>query len=359
MGAFHFALLTDLLYHHAIISTIKMKRITGAVIGAGYWGPNLVRNFLKVPGVEIKYICDTDIKKFRICRKEFPSVTLERDYTKVLTDPDILFVAIATPLHTHFDLAKKALISGKHVLVEKPMTETSDEATELIQLAKKHKKILLVGHTFVYADAVQRMKKIIENPHFGKLLYYDSTRINLGRLQSDTDVVWDLAVHDFAIMQFLFPKKIISIQAVGSSHLSRKQAEIAHLFLSYVDGMIAHIHVSWLSPVKIRNIFVGGSKQMITYNDIEPSEKLRIYNKSVQIRKEDVPPFAPAYRSGNIIIPHFIQREALLLEVTHFISCILSNTRPLTGGSEGREVIKMLEAAKKSLISQKPILFHE
>jgi predicted dehydrogenase len=336
-----------------------MKTIHVAVIGLGYWGPNLVRNFLKIPGVKIKAVCDVSPKQIQNFKKEYQDIYVTTHYEEILNDPEISLVAIATPLKSHFILSKQALLSGKHVLIEKPMTETSKEAKELIRIAERMKKILMVGHTFVYTPAVQKIKKIISQKTFGKFLYYDSTRINLGRLQADTNVIWDLAPHDLAILMYLFSENPIRVQAIGSSHISKNNLEIAHIFLTYANNITAHIHVSWLSPVKIRNILIGGSNQMIHYNDIEPSEKIKIYNKSVILNTEEITPFAPAYRSGNVLIPAIEQKEGLFRELEHLITCIKTNTQPITNAYHGLKVIKLLEALDKSIFKSSQVTLNE
>lgn len=336
-----------------------MKKIHGAVVGLGYWGPNLVRNFLKVPDVQIKKVCDISPKIRDKFAKDYPQIPVTPHYDEILTDPEIDFVAIATPLKTHFFLGKQALSADKHLLIEKPMTQTSNEAKQLIRLAEKKRKILMVGHTFIYSDAIQKIKKAILNKSFGKMLYFDSTRINLGRLQADANVIWDLAPHDLSILSYLLSDVPIKIQAMGSSHISKDNIEIAHIFLTYKNNITAHIHVSWLSPVKIRNIFIGGSNQMILYNDIEPSEKVRIYNKNITLSKEEITPFAPAYRSGTVVIPPINQTEALQTQLSHFIMCIRKNKLPLTHAGEGLKVVELLEAIDSALKKGSQIVLHE
>jgi predicted dehydrogenase len=336
-----------------------MKKIQGAVVGLGYWGPNLVRNFLKIPQVKIKTVCDTSSKVVKKFYNKYPLIPITLDYHEILRDPEIAFVAIATPLTTHFLLAKQALLAGKHVLIEKPMTQTSNEAKALKTIAEEQKKILMVGHTFIYTDAIQKIKKIISKKSFGKFLYFDSTRINLGRLQADTNVIWDLAPHDLSILSWFFDSPPIIIQAQGSSHISKNTIEIAHIFLTYKNNVTAHIHVSWLSPVKMRNILIGGSNQMIHYNDIEPSEKIKVYNKSVSLRQTEVTPFLPAYRSGSVYIPALRQQEGLHTQLLHFIQCIEKNKLPITHAGEGIKVVELLEAIDKAVQHNIPITLHE
>lgn len=323
-------------------------KINIAVVGLGYWGPNLVRNFLTIPGVSITSVCDSNPAMFQKI-KPFSSIKTVLDINDILNDKTIDAVAIATPLNTHFTLAKRSIMSGKHVLLEKPMAQTSTQSQELIELATKNKRILMIGHTFVYSQAVRQIKKIITRKDFGQVYYYDSTRINLGILQKDSNVIWDLAPHDFSIVNYLFDTKPISLFATGSRFVGKKYEEIAHIVMKYENNMSAYINLSWLSPVKIRSIFIGGSKKMIVYDDIQQSEKIKIYNKSITITENNITPFSPAYRSGDVVIPNLEQKEALLSELEHFIECIQMKKKPLTGGPEGLKVVKLLEIASESL----------
>jgi len=320
-----------------------------AVVGLGYWGPNLARNFAKIPGVAVAALCDRDKTKLNDIALGYPAAKKTASYTALLKDRSLDFIAIATPLSTHFSLAKQALAAGKHVLVEKPMTKTGAQARELIALAKKNRLLLAVGHTFVYTSAVRYIKHLLQKKALGRIFYYDSTRINLGILQPDTNVIWDLAVHDFSILNDIFPEKPLSLRAFASSHMRMTFEEMAHLILTYEHNVTAHIHVSWLSPVKIRRILIGGSKKMVVYDDIEPSEKIRIYDDSVPVHPTSVTPFAPAYRSGNVLIPHLDQTEALYRELSHFVTCIRKHTTPETDGAQGLKVVEMLEAADRAL----------
>lgn len=335
-----------------------MRQIHVAVVGLGYWGPNLIRNFSKIPGVSVTYGCDLNRKNIRKLTRQYPSTVFTNDYAEILNNPVIDLIAIATPVSTHFQLADAALRAKKHVLIEKPICLSSQEVKQLISVARKVKKQLFSGHTFVYSEAVKKMKRMVEENELGKIYYYDSTRINLGLLQQDVNVVWDLAAHDLAILSFLFPTRPVSVQAFGSSFVSNKREEIAHIFIRFEDKMIAHIHVSWLSPVKIRTILVGGSKKMIVYNDIEPSEKIRVYDKSVKIVPSKVTPFSPAYRSGSVMIPHLEQNEALYTELSHFVECLRENRKPQTGTEEGLRVVSLLEAIDKAVKSKKEIKLH-
>jgi len=324
------------------------KKIRIGIIGLGYWGPNLLRNFLTIPNAEIIYGCDINMDSFKNLAKLYPTIKFITNYKEIINDPVIDLVAIATPLSSHYKLAKEALDAKKHVLLEKPMTSTSKEARELINLAKRKKRILMVGYTFIYSESVKKIKKLIEKNKLGKVYYYDSSRINLGLIQKDVNVIWDLACHDLSILDYLIKNKPVAIQVFGSKFIG-KHDEIAHIIISYEGNITAHINASWLSPVKIRTILIGGSKKMIVYDDISPNEKIRIYDKTIKYSKSKITPFAPAYRSGDIIIPIIEQKESLQNELEHLIYCIMNNQKPLTSGEVGFKILKILEASDLSL----------
>jgi predicted dehydrogenase len=326
-----------------------MNTIRVAVVGIGYWGPNIVRNFLKIPKVEVSCVCDLSVQNLSKFSASYPFIPVTRDYKKILKNKNIDLVAIVTPVVSHFTLAKQALLSKKHVLLEKPMTKTSDEAKELITLAQKQNRGIFVGHTFVYNGAIQMIKNYISSGKLGKILYFDSIRINTKLIRDDVNVIWDLAPHDLSIINYLFEKEPVSVSAFGTSRKDVKNREIAHLIISYPEDLTAHVHVNWLSPVKIRKILIGGSKRMIVYDDLEPSEKIRIYDENIPIKASLVTPFSPAWRSGDVLIPHFDETEALYKELLHFIDCLRNHKKPLTGGYEGLQVVKLLEASDKAL----------
>ena len=332
-----------------------MKKLRIAVVGLGYWGPNVLRNILNIPEAEVTYACDLSSENLQKTNALYPGIAITKKIGSVLKSKDVDAVAIATPLHTHYTLTKQALLAGKHVLVEKPFTENTSDAIELKNLAKKKGLTLMVGHTFVYAEAVKKLDAIIKGNQLGKMFYYDSTRINLGRLQPDSDVISDLAVHDFSILNFIIQEKPVAVKAVGAAYVGKKHIENAHIFLYYPDNFSAHIHVGWLSPVKIRKIIIAGDKQMVLYDDIEPSEKLRVYDKNVSLPKNNITPFKPAYRSGDVIIPHIKQQEALFAEVSHFVYCVMHRKNPLTDANAAIHVMKMLEASEEALRTQKEV----
>lgn len=320
-----------------------------AIIGLGYWGPNLLRNFSRTSGVDVAYACDLRAELREKMAPQYPSVQFTDSYEKVLGDASVDGVIIATPLSTHYTLVKQALEAGKHVLVEKPLAGSTAQAQELVDLAKAKNKVLMVDLTFVYEDAVQKMAAYVKEGAIGKLLYFDSTRINLGIIQKDINVLWDLAVHDLSILGALRPlDDITSIHAVGQKAHTDKE-EIAHLHLTFNDGMTAHIHVSWLSPVKIRRTLVGGTDKMIEYDDNEPSEKIRLYDKGVTVTKEEQTFALPVYRSGDILIPRLTPREPLGELARHFAACIRGEEQPMTPGSGSVQIVRILERASESL----------
>lgn len=316
-----------------------MTRI--GVIGYGYWGPNIIRNLLQTPRVTVSWICDAN-----------PMVLPKRSHIKTTTNISDVFsdtttdaVIIVTPPSTHFDLATRALNAGKHILVEKPMTTTGKDAQALVNLAKTQKKILMVDHTFLYTPAVKKLKKIIKNGTLGQVFYVDSVRTNLGLFQKDSNVIDDLAVHDFSIMDYLFDAKPESVAATGMNNTNLHQETVAYISARYSNDLFLHCHVSWLSPVKIRQMIFVGTKKMVVYDDIEPSEKIRIYDKSVSVTHD----LRVGYRSGTVTIPKLDIQEALFGVVSEFVRAIRTGRQPLADGAQGLLVVRCIEAATKSL----------
>jgi len=331
------------------------KDVVVAIVGLGYWGPNLLRNFAKTPGVRVKTACDKDVKTHEKFGRQYPAIAFTDDLESVLNDPEIDAVAVATPVKTHYPITKAALEKGKHVLVEKPLASSIAEANELVSLAEKQKKVLLVDHTFVYEPAIAMIKSYIDDGTLGKILYFDSTRVNLGLIQKDTNVLWDLAVHDLSILAYLRPLSgIKTVAAHGSMHHTKNE-EVGHLHLTFEDGMAAHIHVSWLSPVKLRQTLIGGTDKMIVYNDNEPSEKIRLYDKGVTVSPEEQTFALPVYRSGDVLIPRIQTAEPLGTLAAHFAACIRGEEKPRTPGSDGAAVVTVLERAMVSLKEQRPV----
>lgn len=325
------------------------------VIGCGYWGPNLLRNFHQNPDCRLRAVADLNPKRRAWALSQYPHIQATDSVDALIQDPGIQAIAIATPVQTHFELALKCLQAGKHILVEKPLTHKSALARQLIEEAAKRDLVLMVDHTYIYTPAVQRIRALIEAGELGEIYYYDSARINLGLVQADVNVLWDLAVHDLSIIQFLFQEAPQAVSATGMRHIPGRAETIAYLTLHYASGFIAHCHVNWLSPVKVRRTLIGGSRKMVVYDDVEPSEKLRIYDTGVDVAQPTCPKghadyrLMIDYRKGDICIPHLSGQEALSQEVTHFVDCIRAGRKPLSGGAEGLQLVQMLEAATQSL----------
>lgn len=323
--------------------------INVGIIGYGYWGPQIARNFHGADDCRVTTICDKNAAVHRRIQRAYPDVNITCDVEEVLRSPDIDAVAVVTPVWTHFELAKKALENGKHVFVEKPFTSSVAQAEELIDLAaRKHLKIM-VDHTFLFTGAVRKIRQLIDNGTLGKLYYYDSTRVNLGLFQHDVNVVWDLAPHDLSIMDYLIDSKPECLVATGQSHLNGHQ-DVAYITVYFGDNMIAHFNVNWLSPVKVRTTLLGGEGKMVVWNDLEADEKIKVYDKGVDIKNgEGVYELLVSYRSGDMWAPKVEQTEALAAETKYFIRCISNNENPFNDGLAGLRVVKLLEAADRSL----------
>jgi len=321
------------------------------LIGYGYWGPNLARNFNNNPDFELSTICDFSSDRLEKAGRLYQHVKLEKNIEALFEDTKLDAIAVATPVSTHYDLAKKALMSDKHLWLEKPMTDKVEQSEELIDIALNKKKTLLVDHTFVYTGAVRKIKEIIEKGELGDLIYYDSTRVNLGLFQQDVDVIWDLAAHDLSIMDYLMPFKKLSVSATGSDYYGNNIVPKSLLTIYMENNIVAHINVSWVSPVKIRQTLIGGTSKMILYDDNNPSEKVKVYDKGVELTptKEELYHIKVQYRIGDMYAPRLDEAEALGLETEHFAECIQKGKEPLTGGRAGLEVVKVLVASKESL----------
>jgi predicted dehydrogenase len=319
------------------------------IVGLGYWGPNLVRNFLSNPNVARVVCCDSNVKKLEAIKQKFPAVEVVADYKAMLKDPAVIAVAVATPVSSHFQLAKEALEAGKHVVIEKPMTDSIKNAESLLNIAEKNKLTLMVDHTFVYTGAVRKIKELINQGEIGDILYFDSVRVNLGLFQHDVNVIWDLAPHDISIMNYLIGKKPVFVWAVGSKHFNGVE-DVAYLTVKFENNLIAHFHVNWLSPVKVRKVLIGGSKKMIVFDDMEPSEKVKVYNKGVDIHSEEmVHDVLVQYRMGDMFAPQLDQSEALSLMTKDFIDSIIHERQPISDGTAGLNVVRILEASQESL----------
>jgi predicted dehydrogenase len=331
-----------------------MTATTVGVIGCGYWGPNLLRNFAESESAELRWICDADESRLGAMGRRYPAAQTTTDYQKLLADPKLDAIAVVTPVATHFEIARAALLVGKHVLLEKPLTATVREADELNELAERTQRTLMVDHTFVYTGAVRKMKEIVASGELGELLYFDSVRINLGLFQKDINVLWDLAPHDLSIMDYLIERQPDGLSAIGSCHIERGIENIAYLMMHFPGDFIAHFHFNWLAPVKIRRTMIAGSSKMILYDDIEPTEKVRVYDKGVTTnrvgpdREADYQTLV-SYRTGDVWAPKLDSTEALRHVVAEFLNSIREARRPLTDGQAGLRVVRLLEAAQLSI----------
>jgi predicted dehydrogenase len=319
------------------------------VIGFGYWGPNIVRNFNRVEGARVLTICDMNQAALKRAQKAYPHIAVTNDYMDIISSPDIDAVAVITPVSTHFKLTKKALQNGKHVFVEKPFTATVAQAEELIELAEKKNLKIMVDHTFIFTGAVKKIKQLIDDGVLGDLYYYDSVRVNLGLFQSDVNVVWDLAPHDFAIMDFIIKERPAAISSCGKAHVNGLE-DTAYITVHFDNNMIAHFNINWLSPVKVRTTLIGGEKKMLVWNDTEADEKIKIYDKGIEVKNvEGMYNLLVSYRSGDMHAPRVEQTEALKIETEYFVHCITNNETPINDGHAGLRVVKMLNACSESL----------
>jgi len=316
--------------------------INMAVIGYGYWGPNIARNFSRTDGAKLIAICDLNEANLDRARKEYPSIQTYSVCNDVLSSKDVDAIAIITPVSSHFDLAKRALNEGKHVFVEKPFTATVSEAEQLLELADKKNLMIMVDHTFLFTGAVRKMKEVIDNDVLGQVYYYDSTRINLGLFQHDVNVIWDLAPHDFSIMDYLIAEKPVALQATGKANISNME-NIAFVTVHFGGNIVAHFNVNWMSPVKVRLTLVGGEKKMLVWNDNVPDEKLKIYDKGAEMKSKDgIYDLLVSYRSGDIWAPKVEQTEALKLETDYFVKCVEGSIKPVNDGFAGLRVVEQL-----------------
>jgi len=319
------------------------------VIGYGYWGPNLVRNFNSAEETRVIAVADLNKDRLREVVKNYPAIQTTSDFQEVLLNKDVDAVVVATPVSTHFQLCMSALAVGKHVLVEKPIANTLAESRQLVEEARQRNLILMVDHTFLFTGAVQKIRELIYSEELGdRLYYYDSIRVNLGLFQEDVNVMWDLAVHDLSILSYVTDYKPVSISATGMTHIPGTQISVAYLTLFYDNDFIAHINVNWMAPVKVRQTLFGGASKMIVYNDLEPSEKVKIYDKGVQV---GVNPHEAkvGYRIGDVYIPYIAHSEALAGVVRHFAECIETGNSPITDGRFGANIVGILEAADLSI----------
>ncbi|MGD0842341.1 MAG: Gfo/Idh/MocA family oxidoreductase [Candidatus Acidiferrales bacterium] len=319
------------------------------VIGYGYWGPNIVRNVQGLDSARVEIICDGSPAAQARARRAYPGIRVVSDAMEILRSPDIDAVAVITPVWTHYELAKQALEHGKHVFIEKPFTSTSEQAEELIELAARKRLVIMVDHTFLFTGAVRKIRELTESGTLGDLYYYDSLRINLGLFQHDVSVIWDLAPHDLAIMDHVIKGEPEAVVATGERHLNGVE-DVAFMTIYFPRNVIAHINVNWLSPVKIRTTLIGGQKKMVVWNDLVADEKIRVYDKGVQIASgEGLHDLLVSYRTGDMWAPQLEQLEALHVELDYFADCIMNNKTPFNDGNAGLRVVRMLEAAEASI----------
>ena len=321
------------------------------VIGYGYWGPNLVRNFADQQEAEVRVVCDLRAERLDGVRRRYPSVRVTTVPADVWNDPQVDAVVIATPVVHHFELAMSALRAGKHVLVEKPISSSSEQASRLIDEAQRRRLVLMVDHTFVYTGAVRKMRELALAGELGDIYYYDSVRINLGLFQPDVNVLWDLAVHDLSIMDFLIGRSPVRVAATGIAHVEGQPVNMAYLTCFFPGTTIAHFHVNWLAPVKVRQTLICGSDRMIVFDDLEASEKVKVYDKGIVLGDPDQMEFEPriGYRTGDMWAPRLDVTEALKVEADHFVHCVCTGSTPESDGEAGLRIVRILEAATESL----------
>jgi len=324
------------------------------VIGYGYWGPNLVRSFAALQDAEVACVCDLQQPRREHLGVNYPQVPAVHDWRQLVADPSVDAVVVATPVSTHYAIAREALGNGKHVLVEKPLTVSSAEAAELIEMSRQRQLTLMVGHTFVYQGAVRKIREIVRAGELGEVLYIDSTRANFGILQDDINVVWDLAPHDISIMDFVLDRTPLSVSATGASHTTKGLEEVAFLTFYFPGGLIAHVNVSWLAPIKIRRMIIGGTRRMLVYDDLEAAAKLKIYDCSIELGEAGMKRHSDLMRrsSGDAVIPELNGTEALLMEARDFVGSIRERRPPVADGESGLRVVRLLELASRSLAAR-------
>ncbi len=330
-------------------ASLKTNALRVGVIGYGYWGPNIVRNFDLQEHSRVTVVCDSRPEALAKVAKAHPRMEVTTDFAGVIRSPHIDVIAVVTPVCSHYELAKAALLNGKHIFVEKPFTASVAQAAELVEIAERKNLKIMVDHTFLFTGAVRKIRQLIDQGVLGELYYYDSTRVNLGLFQHDVNVVWDLAPHDLSIMDYLIESKPEAIVATGQNHVNGVE-DVAYLTVYYPNKVIAHVNVNWLSPVKVRTTLVGGEKKMLVWNDLEADEKIKVYDKGVQMKtREGVYDMLVSYRCGDMWAPQIEQTEALKLELEYFLECIATGKSPINDGHAGLRIVKMLEAADESI----------
>ena len=321
------------------------------VVGYGYWGPNLVRNFMSLDGLRVKAVSDLNQNRLNSLYGQYPSIAITTDYHDLIKDPEIEAIIVATPVSSHYGIAKAALEAGKHCFVEKPLTQTSEQAQELIEIAERKGVHLFVDYTFLFTGAVQKMKQLVQEGALGELLYFDSVRINLGLFQHDVNVIWDLAPHDLSIMDYLIGRPAQAVSAIGACHVGNGLENVAYVSVIYDDNLVAHFHVNWLAPVKMRQIILGGSEKMVVYDEM-CNEKIKIYDRGVNLpvdKKEITNTSQFKYRMGDMVAPKLDDSEALKTECQYILKCIRSGQRPINDGYAGLRIVKIIEAATQSM----------
>ena len=328
--------------------------ITVGVIGYGYWGPNIVRNFAELPDVRVAWVIDLQPERLARVRARYSSTSVGTDHNDVINDPSVDAVVIATPVRTHFELGMAALRAGKHVWMEKPLAATSEEAARLLDEADRRGLALMVDHTFVFTPAVQKMRELTRGGELGDIQYYDSVRINLGLFQHDVNVLWDLAVHDLSIMDCVLDGRPVAVSATGLAHVEGSPENIAYLTMFFERTLIAHVHVNWLAPLKIRRTLLGGTRRMLVFDDLEASDKIKIYDRGISVNPgpDNLTLMRIGYRTGDMWSPQLALREALHVAARHFVDVITSNAAPLSDGHAGLRIVRLLEAATQSMARQ-------
>jgi predicted dehydrogenase len=325
--------------------------LTVGVVGCGYWGPNLIRNFVNLSGADVKSCADISEKRLQHMKNLYSSIATTMDYTEIVNDPEIDAVVVATPVSSHFEIAHAALEAGKHVFVEKPLTRSVEEGLKLVKRAEEKNLVLMVGHTFVFTAAVNKIKELIESGELGEIYYISTSRVNLGIFQEDINVIWDLAPHDVSIMNYVLGSRPESVSAVGHSYIRPGIEDVAFVTMQYPEKRLANIHVSWLNPSKIRKTTVVGSKKMLVYDDVSSLEKIRLYDKGVTVQPhyDTFGEFQLSYRYGDISIPRLDDAEPLKIECQHFIDCIEKGAAARSSGADGLDVLLVLDAADRSV----------
>jgi len=327
--------------------------ISVGVLGLGYWGPNLVRNLNACPDTHLAWLCDTKADRLQAVGNQYPAAKQTANFNDLLDDDKVDAVVIASPVGTHYALAKAALTRGKHVLVEKPLAASIEQAEELAELSAHHRRVLLVDHIFLYSPSVRKMAELIRNGNVGDILFIDSVRINLGLFQHDINVIWDLAPHDLSIIDYLIGRSPKSVVAAGASHAGKGREDVAYLHLDYGDNLLASVHVNWLSPVKVRHFLIGGRRRSVLYNELDISERVKVYDRGIDVSEdpEDMRRTLISYRSGDVLAPQLDAREPLGFLVQHFVDCIENGREPISGPEQGVRIVRILNAATRSLAS--------